>query len=130
MRLKSMSNSCTRFKLCDSGYQSFKCLEGELNKRADIIFKLQEQNKEFQEQNKKLVVQINLSFFITSNLVNRLDEQDKRISSLLAYQKLSDWNTSNSFIITIQRLWRGYFVRKSIKMKLLELKKYLSTLCK
>lgn len=84
-------------------------IQKEHNKRADKINKLQE---------------------LTSHLVNILYEQDKRISSLLAYQKLSDWNTCNSFIITIQKLWRGYFVRKTIKMMILELKQHLSSLCK
>jgi len=122
-------------------------VQEELNHRCVIITKLQEKINDLdiyddilnnrieqkhgvlQEQNKELAEQLSIMKSFTSHLVNRLDEQDKKITSLTC-MKLIDWTTSNSFIITIQKVWRGYFVRKTIKMKVLELKNYLSTLCK
>jgi len=64
-------------------------LEGNIDSVIDAIEltdeKIDKQNKELQEQNKELAEQLSIMKSFTSHLVNRLDEQDKRISSLLAY---------------------------------------------
>ena len=44
--------------------------------------------------------------------------------------KMSCYTISNNFAIKIQRLWRGYFIRKSIKLLVLDLKHKISLLTK
>ena len=133
---EELNNICdiiTKLKVKTADLTTNEQLEGNIDSVIEALEltdeKIDKQNKELQEQNKKLVEQLSILKSLTSHLVNRLDEQDKKITSLTC-MKLIDWTTSNSFIITIQKVWRGYFVRKTIKMKVLELKKYLSTLCK